>query len=143
MEFHAVVWDKEDWLAMYPQFAGMTDEQLSALWQMAVTIIDNTEASPVPYDPENNVYVRKILLWALMCHLATLAQMGANGQEGALTNATEGSVSAGFHMPSYPATSVSAQWYNQTLCGRTVFALLRRYALGGRYYAVKTFHPFG
>lgn len=143
MAFQAVAWDEEAWRELYPQFSGITSAQLDMLWQMACTIVDNTETSPFPYDPDNNVYVRKIILYALMCHLATLATWDANGQQGALASASEGSVSASFQMPQYPATSVSAQWYNQTLCGRTAFNLLRAYALGGRYYAVKHFHPFG
>ena len=143
MAFIAVAWEEAVWRDLYPQFSAITSAQLSALWEMAVTIVPNTETSVIPYDPDNGVYARRIILYALMCHLATLATWDANGQAGALASASEGSVSASFQMPQYPATSVSAQWYNQTLCGRTAFNLLRSYALGGRYYAVKTFHPYG
>ena len=143
MAFVAVEWDEAKWRALYPQFSAITSEQLNALWEMAVSIVDNTEGSIIPYDPEHGIFVRQIILFALMCHLATIATQEAAGQPGTLTNASEGSVSAGFYMPQFPAGGVAAAWYNQTPCGRTVWVLLRRFSLGGRYYPVKYIHPFG
>ena len=144
MAFTAVAWDEADFLERYPQFSGkITSEQFSALWEMAVTIVDNTESTVVPYDPDHGVYVRKIILYALMCHLATMSLWDANGQSGALTNASEGSVSAGFHIPAISAGGITAAWYNQTICGRTAWMLLRKYSLGGRYYGQNYVHPWG
>jgi hypothetical protein len=143
MAFVAVVWNEADWRGLYPQFSAVTSAQLDALWEIAVSFIDNQEGSIIPYDPEHGVYVRKVLLYALMCHLATIATQDMAGQPGTLTNASEGSVSAGFYMPQFPAGGVTAAWYNQTPCGRTVWALLRKFSLGGRYYAVQNVHPFG
>lgn len=144
----SVVWNEGAFLAMYPQFAptaanAPTAEQLSALWEMACTLIDNSEGSLIPYDPDNGVYIRKIALYALVCHLATMATWGANGQSGTITSASEGSVSASFQIPTLPGGGVTAQWYNQTPCGRTVWTLLRRLSLGGIYYGVNNFHPYG
>ena len=143
MAFTAVVFDEAAWRALYPQFATVTSEQLNALWEMAVSIIDNSEGTFIPYDPDNGVYVRKIMLYALLCHLATIAMQDQAGQPGTLTNASEGSVSAGFYMPQFPQAGVTGAWYNQTPCGRTVWMMLRRYSLCGRYYSVKHFHPYG
>lgn len=143
MAFTAVVWNETEWRTLYPQFSTITSDQLTAMWKMATAIIDNTEGSLIPYDPDLGVYVRQIVLYALMCHLATIATQQAAGQPGTLTNASEGSVSAGFYMPQFPAGGVSAAWYNQTPCGRTVWVMLRRFSLGGRYYPVKYIHPFG
>lgn len=143
MAFVAVEWNETEWRALYPQFSTVTSEQLSALWKLATTIVDNSEGALIPYDPDHGIYIRQIVLYALMCHLATIATQDQAGQPGTLTNASEGSVSAGFYMPQFPQGGVSAAWYNQTPCGRTVWMLLRRYVLGGRYYSVKNYHPFG
>ena len=140
----AVAWDEAAWRELYPQFCNsVTSEQLSMLWKMAVTLIDNGEGAVLPYDPAKGIYAREIALYALMCHLATIATQDAAGQPGTLTSASEGSVSAGFYMPQFPAGGVSAAWYNQTPCGRNVYMILRRYALGGIYYPVRHVHPFG
>ena len=139
-----VEWNEVDFLALYPQFAGkFTPEQLSALWEMACTLVDNTPDSPVPYDPDNGVYVRKVVLYAVVCHLATMSLWGGSGQSGPVTSASEGSVSASFQIPTLPGGGVTAQWYNQTPCGRTAWMFLRRLSLGGRYYGVRNFHPYG
>ena len=143
MAFVVVEWNEAEWRGLYPQFSAITSEQLAALWKMATAIIDNTEGSFIPYDPDHGIFVRQIILYALMCHLATIATQDQSGQPGTLTNASEGSVSAGFYMPQFPGGGVSGAWYNQTQCGRTVWMLLRRYSLGGRYYPMKYFHPFG
>jgi len=143
MAFIAVEWNEAEWRSLYPQFASVTSAQLSALWKMATSIISNSEGSPIHYDPNVGVYARQIILYALMCHLATIAMQDAAGQPGTLTNASEGSVSAGFYMPQLPAGGVSGAWYNQTPCGRTVWMMLRRFSLGGRYYPMKYIHPYG
>lgn len=139
-----VLWDENIFLTLYPQFKNLvTTEQLSALWEMACTLVDNTEKSPLPYDPDKGVYVRKIVLYALVCHLATMGLWGGTGQSGPLASATEGSVSTSFQIPTLPGGGTTAQWYNQTPCGRTAWMFLRRLSLGGRYYDVKYYHPFG
>lgn len=144
MAFTAVAWDETTWRELYPQFCNtVSSEQLTLLWQMAVTIVDNGEGSPIPFDPANGVYLRRFILYALVCHLATMATWDANGQNGALASASEGSVSASFVMPQFPSDGVSSAWYNQTPCGRTAWMLLRRFSLGGRYYGVQPFHPYG
>ena len=143
MAFVAVPWNEAEWRALYPQFSAITSSQLDGLWMMATTLIDNTEGAVIPYDPETGIYQRQIILYALMCHLATIATQEAAGQPGTLTNASEGSVSAAFYMPQFPAGGVSAAWYSQTPCGRTVWMMLRRFSLGGRYYGMRYVHPFG
>ena len=145
---HVVVWDEPAWRALYPQFSEgqlmyCTSEQLQALWEVAVTLVDNSPSSVIPYDPERGVYIRRIILWALVCHLATLAWQGRQGQYGMLTNATEGSVTAGFQMPALPAQGVTGAWYALTPCGLMAWSLLRRYALGGVSYKPRHYHPWG
>ena len=143
-----VVWDESSWRAMYPQFGEgqpyyCTSAQLSALWTVATTLVDNSSEAAIPYDPSNGVYVRQVLLWALMCHLATLSWRGAQGQYGTLNSATEGSVTASFSVPQLPAGGVTQAWYGQTPCGLMAWSLLRRYALGGYIVTPRHFHPWG
>ena len=139
-----VVWDQADFLTYYPQFSeNITAEQFTALWEMANTLVNNTTSSPIPYDPDNGVYIRKIVLYAVVCHLATMSLWGASGQSGPVASASEGSVSVSFQIPTLPGGGVTAQWYNQTPCGRTAWMFLRRLSLGGRYYCAPNFHPYG
>lgn len=143
-----VVWNETAWREVYPQFSEgqayyCTSSQLSALWQIAVTLVDNTDEAAIPYDPDHGVYVRQILLWALMCHLATLGWQGRQGQYGQMTQATEGSVSAQFQMPAFPASGATQAWYSLSACGLMAWTLLRRYALGGVSYKPPHFHPWG
>ena len=133
------VFDKEDWLEAYPQFKGLvTDAQLDYAFKIAETLLDNTESSPVPYDPENGIVTREILFYMLICHLVTLALRPIN-QAGPTSNATEGSVTVGFQIP----TSVNGQYFMQTPCGQSYWQSIRKYIVGGRYYDQKHFHPWG
>ena len=143
-----VVWNESAWRDVYPQFSEgqpwyCTSAQLSGLWQIAVTLVDNTDEAVIPYDPDHGVYIRQILLWALMCHLATLAWQGRQGQYGMLNSATEGSVTASFQMPTLPQTEVTGAWYGLTACGLMAWTLLRKYSLGGRIVTPHYFHPWG
>lgn len=144
-----VVWDLQGFRELYPQFdhpGGImpcTDGQLSGLWEMACSLVDNSETSRIPYDPDNGVTIRKVLLYAIVCHLAMLAWQGRQGQFGAVANATEGSVTVGFTTPTLPASGVTGVWWGQTPCGLFAFSLLRRYALGGVGYKPPKYHPWG
>ena len=143
-----VVWDETTWRAVYPQFDEgqpyyCTSAQLSGLWQIAATLVDNSDSAAIPYEPAKGVYVRQILLWALMCHLATLAWQGRQGQYGTLNSATEGSVTASFQVPQLPAQGATGAWYGLTACGLMAWTILRRYALGGVSYKPHHYHPWG
>ena len=143
-----VVWNEAEFRLLYPQFnegsqMHCTSEHLAALFEMACALVDNSPNSTIPYDPENGVTVRKMLLYALVCHLATLAWQGRQGQYGMLANATEGSVTAGFQMPQLPTGGLKQAWFAQTACGLFAFSLLRRYALGGVSWKPSKYHPWG
>ena len=145
---YVVQWSESDWRALYPQFDEgqpfyCTSAQLSALWEVATTLVDNTPESAIPYDSVKGIAVRKIVLWALMCHLATLAWQGKQGQFGTLNSATEGSVTASFQVPQLPAQGVTGAWYGLTACGLMAWTLLRKYSLGGRIVTPHYFHPWG
>lgn len=134
-----VQFDAAAFLEIYPQFSGqLTTAQLEWCFQQACLLMDNTDNSPIPYDPENGVETRKILLWYLVCHLATLMLRPIN-QSGPVSNATEGSVSVGFAVPQ----NRPGEWYKQTACGDAYWQYMQRYAIGGKYYAKYNFHPWG
>ena len=71
--------------AAYPQFAdadAVPDAMLERLWSEAGILVDNTAASSIPArDPSGNP--RKAILYALLCHLATLETRGEQTQCGA------------------------------------------------------------
>lgn len=139
-----VEWDEVAFLEVYPQFVGkISQAQFDALWMMACTLVDNTAQAIIPYDPDSEMYTRQVILWAVMCHLATMSLWGISGQSGPMTSGSEGSVSASFQLPILPGNGVTSAWYNQTPCGRSAWMLLRRYSLGGRYYAYRECHPYG
>lgn len=140
-----VVFDPQAFLAAYPRFADpatgeglLTDAQLQQAFDAACLLLDNTDASPVPYDPANGVLVRRTLLYLLVCHLAT-PTLWPLGQSGPLSNAAEGSVSVGFVVPQ----NAGKAFYNQTPCGQAFWQAVQPYAAGGRYYAAKQYHPWG
>lgn len=140
-----VVWDEAVFLEAYPQFlkpdgetALLTSAQFQQVFDVACLLLDNTENSRVPYDPDKGIMIRRTLLFLLVCHLATLA-LWPLGQSGPLTTATEGSVSTGFQIP----TGTGKAFYNQTPCGQAYWQALQGYLAGGRYYAKHYWHPWG
>lgn len=139
-----VVFDAQEFLEDFPKFTKpdgtglLTDAQLAQAFEVACLLLDNTDKSLVPYDPDKGILVRKTLLYLLVCHLATLA-LWPLGQSGPMSSATEGSVSTGFSLP----TGTGDAYYNQTPCGQTFWKLMRSYTAGGRYYAKHYVHPWG
>ncbi len=134
-----VVFDSTEFLEIYPRFAGvLTTAQLTNAFDCACLILDNTNGSMVPYDPDKGVYDRKTLLYALTCHLCEMALRGT-GQAGPISGATEGSVSVSFAVPDVTNSS----WFKQTTCGAFYWQATRKYVIGGRYIAKKYYHPFG
>ena len=125
-----VVFDPTEFRQRRPQLESLSDAQLLAAFDTACLILDNSERSPVPYAPDAGVLDRKTLLDLLVCHLATLALRGG-GAVGALSSATEGSVSASFQAP----TVAGADWFCQTPCGFADWQAVAGYRFGGRWYA--------
>ena len=132
-----VVFDPAEWLALHPQFTDkFTDIQLQHLFELACLLLDNSNNSPVPYDPVQGVTARKTLLGMLVCHLAALALRPAD-QAGPVASASEGSVSVNFQLPD----RLNGQWYQQTPCGQAYWQAIRKYLVGGRYYPACNFLP--
>lgn len=134
-----VVFDPQEWLNNYPRFAGLlTNAQLQNAFNLACLLLDNTDSSPVPYNPQSGIMDRQILLSMLVCHLATLA-LRPLGQAGPISNSSEGDVSVAFQLP----TKANGQWYQQTSCGQAYWQAIQKYLVGGRYYAACSYHPWG
>lgn len=119
-----VDFDIAEFREQYPQFSEITDGQLTSFFAIAGQIINNSDSSWV-----TDVDERKILLYLLVCHMATLALRG--DITGNITSASQGSVSSGFG--SYDLGS--GKWFGQTPCGAAFWQLTGKYRAGGRYYA--------
>lgn len=130
-------------LEAYPQFAPngkplLSDAQLRQAFEVACLLLNNTDSSPVPYDPEHEIMIRRTFLWLIVCHLCSLA-LWQPGQSGPLASATEGSVSVSFSLPQV----TGKEYWNMTPCGQTYWQAIRPYVLGGRYYGMRKYHPWG
>lgn len=128
-------------------FPGLTEEAISdvvldVLWQQVCALLGNSDATSfAPYEPDATppVIERKVQLYYALCHFATLSTRG--DQPGRVASASEGSVSTSFDL--IKSESQTAQWWNQTPCGSTYWALTAKYRRGGRLYCSSNFHPWG
>ena len=109
----AVVFDTGRFLARFPEFENVADEQLQALFNEATLYLDNTDASLV-----TNVAAREALFMLLVAHLAQLnfgsITSPATPLVGRVTSVSEGSVSISGDAPALPGT---ATWYGLTKYG--------------------------
>lgn len=136
-----VVFSADDFRAGFPKFTTdlITDAELQNAFDVACLIVDNTPNSPIPYDPDNNVVIRKTLLYLLVCHLATMS-LWPLGQAGPLASASEGSVSSSFSLPS---GGLSGAWFKQTPCGQTFWQVSAPFRMGLISGKTTHFHPWG
>ncbi|BET96529.1 DUF4054 domain-containing protein [Xenorhabdus taiwanensis] len=134
-----VTFVSDAFLELYPRFAGvLTKGQLQQAFDVACLLLDNSDNSAIPYEPDG-AQERKTLLYLLTCHIATVTLWGNNGQAGPAASATEGSVSVSFAVPD----AANASWFKLTPCGQMYWQATRKYVVGGRYSAVKHYHPWG
>ena len=138
-----VVFDATAFRAIYPAFSDevkIPDAALQDCFDTAVEIVGNDDESLIPYDPEATppVKTRLQVLNALTCHLATMRYLWDATQAGALTSASQGSVSAGFGV-----RVDDDSWWNSTKCGATAFMLLKRFCSGGAYFGAQYVHVNG
>jgi hypothetical protein len=138
----AVIFDPAEFRQRFPQFADpgkFSDAYLRMAFETACLIFDHTDASPAPYDPEQGIYNRKIILQYLTGHLLSLAAQADKGQAGPISSASEGSVSVSFAVPQVTDKSYFLlTWYGQTYWQLAAFC-----RIGGRMYPLKPFHPWG
>ena len=117
-----MTFDVEAFRAVYPQFAELPDAQLEFMAQNAL-IISGLETIDGFTDAE-----KQNLWYMLVCHLATLAQRGTAG---AMSSATEGSVSVSYSTPQYGKES---DWYMTTPCGAAYWQIIKGHRYGGLWF---------
>lgn len=122
----AVTFDAEAFKGRYPEFKAVAEPTLTAVFDEACLLIDNSDASPV-----SDVTRRKIMLWLAVAHLAKLgglaeqaAGIASGAPAGRITNAREGSVSVSFSVG--PETDENAFWL-QTAYGQQLWKLMAPY----------------
>lgn len=137
---NVVAFSVETFRAAYPKITAalVPDAQLEILWTVAEQFIDNTAGSMFPYSRKDCVKTRQVMLYLMLCHLATMATWDVN-QSGPVASAGEGSVSVSFGLQ----TAYGQEWLSGTPCGRTLLQMLIPYALGGRISIVDNYHPYG
>ena len=121
MNNDVVVFDVDEFKTLYPQFADVDEAILQNYFNAATLLLDNTNKSPV-----KDLSERKMLLYMLTCHIATLKKRG-DTIVGTITAATEGKVNVSI------TPLVNANWYTQTLCGSMYWQATAKYRLGVRY----------
>lgn len=123
MNDDVVVFDVDEFKTLYPQFENVDEAVLQNYFNAATLLLDNTDKSPV-----KDLAERKMLLYMLTCHIATLKGRG-DSIVGTITAATEGKVNVSV------TPLVNANWYNQTVCGSMYWQATAKYRVGVRYVA--------
>lgn len=136
-----VEFDAEALKAAFPDLADAPDARLEAYFDLATLYVANTDDSPIPYDPDKGIRIRKTVLLFVTCHVATLAKWEEDGQSGPVASAAEGSVNVSFAAPA--ATGAASDWWNLTPCGRLAWEYLRKLTLGTIIAGGSPPHPWG
>lgn len=123
MNDDVVVFDVDEFKTLYPQFANVDETILQNYFNAATLLLDNTDKSPV-----KDLAERKMLLYMLTCHIATLKGRG-DSIVGTITAATEGKVNVSV------TPLVNMNWYTQTVCGSLYWQATAKYRVGVRYFA--------
>nr|DAD89442.1 MAG TPA: head to tail adaptor [Myoviridae sp. ctxpQ22] len=123
MDDKVVVFDPQEFKTLYPEFAKTEDATLTLYFNAACLLLDNTEKSMV-----KDLAERKMLLYMLTCHIATLKANG-NTLVGTITSASEGKVSVSL------TPFQNANWYMTTQCGAMYWQATAKYRVGIRYHA--------
>lgn len=123
MNDDVVVFDVDEFKTLYPQFANVDETILQNYFNAATLLLDNTDKSHV-----KDLAERKMLLYMLTCHIATLKKRG-DSIVGTITAATEGKVNVSI------TPLVNMNWYTQTVCGSLYWQATAKYRVGVRYVA--------
>ncbi len=137
-----VIFDIDAFRSRYPHLADISDATLESCFEDACATWYNTdEKSLFPYNPDKGEFKRKLFLYAVTCHLATLQLWEKNGRQGRLASASQGSVSTSFDL--LKANNFTGDWWCQTQCGAMAWRMLQAVVKGGRFYGCSHNHPFG
>lgn len=111
----AWTFSKTDFLKVFPEFTGTTDDKFNFYVLMAQQQFDSDRYN-IDTDKVNVFYE------TLLAHLLALSLRGANGGVGAINSASQGSVSVGF-----TGLMKSGSWYNQTSYGSMFWRMISPY----------------
>ncbi len=119
-----VVFDPTEFKATFPEYSTVPDSRLSLYFTLSENILNNTDASVVPYAPTANppIEERAELLNLLVAHLSELDGRGA-GAVGRTQSGSEGSVSFSLDM----STTSSSQFFLQTQWGALYWQATLKY----------------
>lgn len=124
-EKQIIAFNYDEFILAYTEFNTLSEPVLQNYFDVATGIL-----SPVVGEVVCDANKLKNMLYLLTAHIGFLFNRGA-GTVGALSSATEGSVSASF---SQILQNINASWFNQTQYGALFWQLARPYMLG-RYYS--------
>ena len=88
--------------------------------------VSGTGQGETPQSLVTDLAERKMLLYMLVCHIATLKERG-NAIVGTITSAAEGKVNVSV------TPLVNANWYQSTACGALYWQATAKYRRGIRY----------
>lgn len=142
-----VVFNESEFLARFPHLAialnegKLTQTYIIETYNGVAQWLGSTDSTSMyPYDPAQNIYTRKNLLYLATCHLLSLGLWSA-GQPGRVASASQGSVSTSFDL--LHTNSLVGQWWLQTPCGAQYWIQSAPYRKGGRIYIPSDYHPYG
>ena len=118
-----IPFDYSLWQTAFPELSSVSQMAAGLYWDMACIFLNNTYSSVVT--DSSRAGQRNNLLNFLTAHIAKLLlpQNGETPPVGRISNASEGSVSVAFDMPSNP----NAAWFNQTAYGALFWAATAQY----------------
>ena len=120
-----VTFDYDAWIARYPEFTAVTEPVAQGYFDEATLYQKNDGTGPICL-----ASVQLMTLNMLTAHIATLygaTNPAPNSPVGRISNASEGSVSAGFEY--HPPGTASEAWANQTKYGASWWAATMSYRL--------------
>src|SRR6478736_5521540 len=128
-----VIFDYPSWMAMYPEFAAVTQPRATGFFRQACVLCDNTPCSPIPAQEPRATY-----LDMLTAHIAAIsgglnpcgvvAAGSGQGMVGRIASASEGSVSISSEY-STTGEGPGAAWYNQTQYGAMYWVATAQYRM--------------
>lgn len=118
----AVPFDYSLWQSCFPALASTSPYQAEFAWGLAGIYLNNSACSVVTDNTRGGQ--RNTLLNLLTAHIVTLMNNASAGTPvGRVSNASEGSVSVAFDMPSNP----NGAWFQQTQYGAMFWSATAQY----------------
>lgn len=143
----SVVFDYEEFITRFDHIGKavaegkLTETSVTAAYDSIASWQGADDNSIYPYDPENDITLRKDVLYLMTCHFLTLQLWSGTGQSGRIASASQGSISTSFDLLK-SSKDIPNYWF-QTPCGQQFWVMTASYRVGGRFYGVCNYHPWG